>query len=263
MDESLRAQIDTYLSHLDGLIQRGRQIREKLAVDPTNPSTIAATRVWQEDCGVTIHQLSGGSKAHWLAAAFSEAFLVRAPGGNVEDVAPAEIVERLVGVLRQAVDSLQRMSESPAAFPAAQAQPPRRFGFVQNAQIRPVLEQAYVDGQSAFEQGQYAHALITYCSILETLVTDALENKGAAALAHPEAPGGRIADWPFVTRLEVAEKAGVIRGGWVRLPEIARRYRELGELASEAGSETMVSETDAKRTGQVLHVVMRDLNPGR
>ena len=42
MDESQRAQIETYLSHLDGLIRRGRQVREALSNDPSNSSAIAA-----------------------------------------------------------------------------------------------------------------------------------------------------------------------------------------------------------------------------
>ena len=82
MDENLRPQIETYLSRLDGLIRRGRQVRDALAADPLNASTIAATRLWQEDCGVTINQLSGGSKAHWLARSFSEAFLMRSAAGQ-------------------------------------------------------------------------------------------------------------------------------------------------------------------------------------
>ena len=46
MDESLRAQLETYLSHLDRLIRRGHQVRDSLAMDPVNPSVIAATRAW-------------------------------------------------------------------------------------------------------------------------------------------------------------------------------------------------------------------------
>ncbi len=61
MDESLRAQIGTYLSTLNDLVRRGCQLRDTLATDPSNTSAIAATRVWQEDCGVTVNQLSGGS----------------------------------------------------------------------------------------------------------------------------------------------------------------------------------------------------------
>src|SRR6202140_2043228 len=100
MDESLRAQIETYLSHLDGLIRRGRQVRDTLAADPASKSAIAATRAWQEDCGVTINQLSGGSKAHWLARSFSEAFLMRSADGQAaQGAAPAEIVQQLLGVL--------------------------------------------------------------------------------------------------------------------------------------------------------------------
>ena len=59
MDESLQTQIKTYVSHLDGLIRRGLPLRDTLATDPSNEPAIAATRVWQEDCGVTINQLSG------------------------------------------------------------------------------------------------------------------------------------------------------------------------------------------------------------
>ncbi len=58
MDESLRAQIETYLSHVDALIRRGGQVREMLAADPSSASAMAATRTWQEDCGITVNQLS-------------------------------------------------------------------------------------------------------------------------------------------------------------------------------------------------------------
>src|SRR3979490_116832 len=93
MDENLRSQVENYLSHLDGLIRRGRQLRETLRKDPSSKSIIAALRVWQEDCGATINQLSGASKAHWLARSFSEAFLMRSTAGNaVEGGAPDEIV---------------------------------------------------------------------------------------------------------------------------------------------------------------------------
>jgi hypothetical protein len=73
---------------------------------------MAAMRTWQEDCGVTINQLSGGSKAHWLARAFSEAFLMRSANGNaVTVVPPAELVKRSIGVLEHAVASLAGMND--------------------------------------------------------------------------------------------------------------------------------------------------------
>src|SRR5580704_829850 len=104
MDQTLQAQIETYLAHLDGLMRRGLQLRDALTNDPSDQSAIASTRAWQEDCGVTINQLSGGSKAHWLARSFSEAFLMRSTAGRaVEGAAPSEIVKRLLDVLEQAV----------------------------------------------------------------------------------------------------------------------------------------------------------------
>jgi hypothetical protein len=260
MDESLRVQIENYLSHLDGLIRRGCQVRDTLTTDPHNSSAITATRVWQEDCGITINQLSGGSKAHWLARSFSEAFLMRSAAGRAaEGAALAEIVQRLLGVLEQAVASLSRVDDGQIISASSAAPPPRRFEFVHNPELRPVVEQAYTDSRRALEQGDYNVALHTACGLLEAIVTDALEHKGLSALAASDAPAGTIADWSFEARLTVAEKTGLIRGGCARLPAVARTYRDHGESIPSG----TVSERDARQAGQVLHVVMRDLNPGR
>jgi hypothetical protein len=260
MDESLRTQIETYLSHLEDLIRRGRQIRDSLAADPSNESTIAPTRAWQEECGITINQLSGGSKAHWLARSFSEAFLIRSAGGRAaEGATPAEIVQRLLDVLDRAVASLSGTDDGPV-ITASSAQPaPHRFDFVHNLELRPVIEQAYTDSRRALEEGDHEQALLNSCGILEAIVTDALEHKGLVALTVSGAPTGKVADWSFNTRLAVAEKAGLIRGGCARLPAVARTYRD----HSENGPKVAVSERDARQAGQVLQVVMRDLDPGR
>ena len=274
MNESLQEQIKIYLSHLGGLIGRGRQLREALAADPSSESAIAATRAWQEDCGVTINQLSGGSKAHWLARSFSDAFLMRSTSGRaLEGAAPADIINKLLHVLEQAVASLSQEENGPIISSSPQGPPPRRFEFVHNAELKPVLEQAYIDSRRALEQGNNDEALRTSCGILEAIVTDALEHyllghqsaepdpahKAPSALAGFEAPPGTIADWPFETRLAVAEKAGLIRSGCARLPSIARTYRD----HSDSGTTLTVSEREARQTGQVLHVIMRDLDPGR
>jgi hypothetical protein len=263
MDESLRAQIDSSLSHLDHLIRRGNQLRESLTEDPTNKSSLVANRAWQQDCGVAINQLSGGSKAHWLARAFSESFLLRTDLGEVVDmVPPAVIVERLVHVLDQAVLSLSRMGSDGSTTASASVPPqPRRFEFVHNTEIRPVLEQAYADSRNALEQQKYDEALTNTCGILETIVTDALEHHGVDAMACADELKGKISDWTFNERLMVAEKAGLIRGGCARLPEIARQYRN--SMDADGNANLQVSEQDARRTMQVLHVVMRDLDPGR
>ena len=259
MDENLQAQIETYLSHLDGLIRRGCQLRDTLAADPSNSSAMAATRAWQEDCGVTVNQLSGGSKAHWLARSFSEAFLVRSVAGDaVEGASPVEIVKRLLDVLEQAVASLSGI----VASVSAEAPPPHRFDFVHDPELRSVLEQAYTESRRALEQGDFELAMVTSCGILEAIVTDTLEHKGLPALAAADVPAGKIADWSFDTRLAVAERAGLIRGGCARLPAVARTYRDSAD-AGESGPKATISESDARLAGQVLRVVMRDLDPGR
>ena len=206
MNESLGAQIDIYLSRLNDLVGRGRQLGDALARDPSNGSLIAATRAWQEQCGITINQLSGGSKAHWLARKFSEAFLLRSERGEaLEGALPEEIVRRLLRVLEQAVVSLSRKDEPPVTSRSAETAP-RRFDFVHNVDLRPIVEQAYTDSRRVFEEGNYELAMRTSCGILEAIVTDALEHRGPNELARDGAPAGEIADWPFETRLAVAEE---------------------------------------------------------
>jgi hypothetical protein len=264
MVDDLRPQIEIYLSHLNDLIGRGRQVREALVNDPSSDSAIAATRKWQQDCGVTVNQLSGGSKAHWLARSFSEAFLMRSAAGHaVEGAAPSEIVARLLDVLEQAIASLSTMNDASNGQLSASSEPPppHRFEFVHNPELRPVVEQAYIDSRRALEQANYNLALRTSCGILEAIVTDALEYRGLSALVASGAPTEKIAEWSFETRLTVAERVGLIRGGCARLPTIARTYRDDDE--NQAKTKTMVSESDARKAGQVLHVVMRDLDPGR
>ncbi len=74
-------------------------------------------------------------------------------------------------------------ASSPSEQPA-----PRRFEFVHNAELRPVVEQAYIDSRRALEQGEFDLALRTSCGILEAIVTDALEHKGLSALIASGTP---------------------------------------------------------------------------
>jgi len=253
MDEQLRHQRDTSLGQLAALIQRGHQIRDARSVD--------ATRDWQRDCAAAINQLSGGSKAHWLARAYSGAFLVRAAdGGVVVEADSTEIVNRILDVLAQGAASLSRMDDVEVASTSA-APRPRRFDFVHNAELRPVLERAFDDSREALERGEPGLALVLSCGLIEALLTDALEQ---SAIRDPQsAMTSRVADLSFGARIAAAESAALIRSGCARLPAQARTYRDLTDAEGQLRSDVTVSERDARITSQVLHVVMRDLNPGR
>ncbi|MGB7438738.1 MAG: hypothetical protein WBW49_25240, partial [Candidatus Acidiferrum sp.] len=250
--QDLRGQIDHYTTRLKDLIRRGAQLRDGLLSGSGDQGTIPAIRAWQEECGVTINQLSGGSKGHWLARSFSEAFLMRSSGGQAAEGAPTEeIVKRLIQVLEQGTAALSQKDDVAITSGAAAAEP-HRFDFVHNAEIRPVLEQAYIEGRQALEQGEYELAIRTSCGILEAIVTDALERSGVLAASGLDVPPGKISEWPFESRLAIAEKLRLIRGGCARLPQVARTYRDSDEASLP------VTEQDAKRTSQVLHVIMRD-----
>jgi hypothetical protein len=251
MAESLSPQRDAALAQVEDLIRRGRQIR--------NAPEVGATGAWQRDCAAAINQLSGGSKAHWLARAYSEAFLVRSGGSRVVvEVDATEIVDRILGVLAQGATSLSQM-DGAAATPEA-APRPRQFDFVRDAGLRPVLEQTFAGSRDAFGRGEFGLALVLSCSVIEAVLTDALSH------ARSQTDGTReetIAHWSFEQRIAAAEGAGLIHSGCARLPPVARKYRDLTDADGELRRDAPVSEREARLAGQVLRVVMRDLDPGR
>jgi hypothetical protein len=257
MNPATQTQIEAYQAALRGLAGRGSRLRD--LTNHGDSSTITAIRAWQEECGAIINQLSGGSKAHWLARSFSDAFLIRSTaGGSLEAAPPAEIIERLLGVLDQAAVALSQLDD-PAEVPNATretSQAPRRFDFVHNRDLRLVLEQAYVEGGRALDESEFGRALLVSAGILETIVTDALQYSPANTA---DLPPGDLTTWTFLKRLEAAEKAGLMRSGWRRLPLIAQNYRE----RSESEVLGLATEREARQCLQVLNVVMRDLNPGR
>lgn len=247
MSDTLRAQRDFVLGQLEDLTRRGRQLSDALAGNPDDATSLAAARTWQQASAAAIHQLSGGSKAHWLSRAFSGALLVRsADGGAVVEANVGDIVERILDVLDQAGASLVRMDDVAVASSTV-APARRRFEFVHDAQLRPVLEQAFVDSGRALEDGDFQLAFMTSCGVLEAIITDALDY----------ARHSGVAESSFDQRIAAAETRGLIRGGCARLPSVARTYRAAAE------SDGPVSERDAKVVRQVLHIVMRDLDPGR
>ena len=238
---------------------RGRELGRAIALDADHAETLASIRVWQRDCEDIVRHLSGGSKAHWVSRAYSQAFLIPSSGQTrVEQAEVAQIVARLIDVLQQAAAAVSQ----PAATTASAGAPPtsRRFDFVHHTALRPVLERAYADSRDAFDEQRFAEALVLSCSTLEAIITDALEHLNANGALAQE---GRIADWSFEARIAAAEQAGAIRNGCARLPAVARSYRDLTDADGTLRRSVSVSERDARVAAQVLHVIMRDLNPGR
>jgi hypothetical protein len=206
-----------------------------------------------------VSQLSGGSKAHWLAREFSQAFLVRSSGGKrVEEAEMVVIVERVLEVLEKAQKALTVNGQSTvdgrlSTVRLAAAAHVRRFEFVHDATLRPILEQAYRDSRHALEEGQFGLAFLTSCSVLEAVLTDALEQRD----------GGLVRDLSFEARIAAAEREGLVRSACARLPPAARTYRELADADGRPRPDVTISEREARLAGQVLQVVLRDLDPGR
>ena len=163
-------------------------------------------------------------------------------------------MSRVIEVLDRAARSLTQPGGVPAS--PVDAPPRRRFDFVRHEPLRPVLEEAYIESARALEEADYTHSLITSCSIIEAMLTDALEGgAGQGRFIDAQTCVPALADMSFGDRIAAAEQRGLIRGGCARLSPAARDYRALGS--------NIVTARDARVARQVLHVVMRDLDPGR
>ena len=270
MPDSPRTQRDIALHHVETLIRRGQELLQSSLGEDGASLRVDDVRAWQQQCAAAITHLSGGSKAHWLSRAFSEALLVRSiDGGAVVEAPVEEILRRLVDVLSLARASLQTLDDPDAWLKASRDDgtgasvpaEPRRFAFVHRRELQPILEQTFADSRTAFDRGEFGLALVLACGVLETIVTDALEHAGGRALSDDDA--ARLADLPFDARLDAARQAGLIGGGCARLPEAALRYRDLLDDGGALRRDAIVIGRDARTAAQVLRVVMRDLDPGR
>ena len=255
------AAVDAYVHRLEHLRATGQQLRIALASSSESPGETHALGVWQRDCAATVSQLSGGSKRHWLSRAFSDALLV--PVNGADSASVVSIIDRLLDVLASAGRSLAGAVDPPAIEPADPPSALGRFEYVKNAGLRSSLERAYLDGHEAFKRGESTLALLTFCSILEAVITDALERHGFGRSAPDGVTPEPVVKWPFTTRIAEAERAGLISRGCARLPVAARDYRDQLDVTGESMADVVISLRDARLTRDVLHVVLRDLSPGR
>jgi len=250
----------TAIGYLDRLIDRGRRIADAMSAAAAPRSD---ARRWQADCASAIAGLSGGRKAHWLSREFSAALLVRSPDGSaVVEADGVEIVRRLLDVLAQARLSLTLSIDDAGA---ADQPAPRRFEFVHSRALRPVLERAFAESRAALDRREFERALVLSSGVIEALITDALEHALAVRRnGDGDLPSSdEVARWSFDERVAAAQRLGLVRNGCARLPASARQCRELTDGAGALAAGVVVTERDARVTSQVLHVVIRDLDPGR
>jgi len=262
MTDALRPQLDASIAQLRALIRRGNELTQN-PQNTQNKSFCAGSadsardpemRIWQNDCAALINELSGGSKAHWLSRAYSQALLVRSADGAAPVFASSgEIVARVIEILARAIDALS--APDAMARIGAGAQPePHRFEFVHDARLRPVLEEAFRASMRALDAREFDEALRTTCGIIETIITDALNARLKPSLYDYSATA--LAERSFDDRIAAAEHAGLIHNQCARLTPPARAYRDVPFVHT-------VTERDARIAAQVLRVVMRDLDPGR
>jgi hypothetical protein len=112
--------------------------------------------------------------------------------------------------------------------------------------LRTHLESAYLDGHDALARSEFALALVTLSSILDAVITYAIDRRGVAQSVPPESVGA----WPFASRIATAERAGLVSGACARLPECARDYRALLDPHGDVRSEVSIPRATRRSRGR-------------
>ena len=174
--DDLQAQRDYALLQLAKLERRGAELHASLMAGQDRPERDRA-RPASGNRTARPPSISSpaAARAHWLSRAFSDALLIRSAGAAaLVEAEPAAIVLRIIDVLARARRSLSDMGDVAVASSAAPPAP--RFEFVHNATLKPILERALDESARAFDEHDFSRSLITSCSILESILTDALES---------------------------------------------------------------------------------------
>ena len=181
-----------------------------------------------------------------------------------------EIVGRTLDVLEQAGASLFSIDDVAVGLRQRRLRRPAASSSCATHSFARSSGTEFADSGRALAEGDFTLSLMTSCGILEAIITDALEHCGSRIADCGPDPSVRSAvrnpqsAMTFEARIAAAEHAGLIRGGCRAASSRPRgAYRDAAGADGSPGVAMAASERDAKLARQVLHVVMRDLDPGR
>ena len=180
-------------------------------------------------------------------------FLLRqTPNGNLYSPNAIEsFLAIAIGKLRAAVEE----SES---VPFIER---REFRFVNDPNLRSLLERDYEEIQRAFIAKCWKSVIILSGGGIEALLTDVLAQNALAARAAKSAPKeANITKWDLADLIAVAVELKKVSKGAERLSSPVRTYRNLVHPGNELRSGLTFGPEEARIALEVLHILHRDLS---
>jgi hypothetical protein len=158
-----------------------------------------------------------------------------------------------------AIGRLQIAIEQPSETPVTEK---REFTFINDNDLRAIIERDYSEIQKAYVSGCWKSVLILCGGAIEAILTDLLVSNDAATKATKSAPKEPdITRWDLSDLINVAVELRLVYAGVEKLSHPLREYRNLVHPSNELRNKLRFSVEEAKIAVEILNMVHRDLSP--
>jgi hypothetical protein len=167
----------------------------------------------------------------------------------------------LVGVLSYASKVLGRLKifiEQPLDVPITEI---RQFAFINDANIRKIIERDYDEIQRAYISKCWKSVIILCGGAIEAILTDLLiahDTEAKQAKSAPNKPD--ITRWDLSDLINVAVELKLVTEGVEKLSHSIREYRNLVHPGNEIRQKLHFDAEEGKISLEVLNILHRDLS---
>lgn len=137
----------------------------------------------------------------------------------------------------------------------------KEFSFVQDEQIREILERDYIELQKTLITGCHKSAVILAGSLIEAILVDLLLANADSARASAKAPkSSDITRWDLAPLIDVAIDTRLVERGVDLLSHSVREYRNLVHPGNEIRNKLTFGQEEAQIAFNVINILHRDLS---
>lgn len=166
-----------------------------------------------------------------------------------------------VGVLSYAsmvIGRLKILIEEPLDTPVTET---RQFAFINDANIRNIVERDYDEIQRAYISKCWKSVLILCGGTIEAILTDLLISHDTEAKQAKSAPNKPdISRWDLSELINVAVELELVTEGVKKLSHPVREYRNLVHPGNEIRNKLRFNVEEARISLEVLNILHRDLS---
>jgi hypothetical protein len=190
-----------------------------------------------------------------LLPSFKREAYYRGPSGKTHIYS----LEGIQAYLGMAVGRLKVEIEEQSITPVTEY---RYFLFVNDDNLRKILERDFLEIQRAFIANCWKSVIILCGGAIEAILTDLLiANKSQAISSHKAPNKPDITRWDLSDLINVSVDLKLVSLGVEKLSHSLREYRNLVHHSNEIRKKLAFDAEEAKIALEVLNIVYRDLNP--